>query len=121
MDVLPNFVDMAITPKEREEEYGQGPMSSGGPQPMYPYGLCLSFCQDELEKLDLDDDCEPGDTVHLFCLAKVTSVSKSDTTEGTKTRIEMQITHIAAESEDDENEEADARMPRRMDYNKLYK
>lgn len=103
MHKLPKMVDMARTPDEKAE----GMMPSIGAVNDYPYGLCISFCQDEIEKLGLDtQDVEVGDMLHLFALCKVTSISKNDTGSGAKTRIEMQITHIAEENEDEENEEA---------------
>lgn len=93
------MVDMALTPKEQEEVTNPSP-------PKYPYGLCISLCEDELEKLDLDtEDVSVGDMIHLFCLAKVTSVSKTDSeNSGPCCRIELQITNISSDSEDEDNE-----------------
>ncbi len=105
MEKLPGFVNMAVTPQEREEEDYASPAPEAPAQPIYPYGLCISLCQDELEKLDLEDDCDVGDMLHMHCIARVTSVSKNDTTDGPKMRVELQITDIAAESEDEENAE----------------
>lgn len=108
--MMPKFVDMAITPAERKEDM---PMMASSPAalPTYPYGLCISLCDDELAKLKLPADCEVGDMLHMHCLAKVTSVSKNETTDGARTRIELQITAIAAEDEDGENEDAERAMP----------
>lgn len=106
MEVMPKFVDMAKDAEEMKED----PSPEAMPQPVYPYGLCLCLSQDELDKLDLDTGCEPGDMLHMHCMAKVTSVSKNDTTDGPKMRVELQITAIACESEDGENEEAETRM-----------
>lgn len=36
---------------------------------------CICFCAPELEKLDLDDDCELGDLIHLIGEARLVSVS----------------------------------------------
>lgn len=107
------FVDMALTDKERAQDMPAVGTPFVGP--IYPYGLCLSFTQEELEKLDLCDDCEPGDMIQLSCLAKVTSMSKNDTTDGVRKRVEMQITHIAAEGEEPEKpkEEPTARLGKR--------
>lgn len=77
--------------------------------PLYPYGLCISLCDDELAKLGIEeDDLGIGDILHLHCLASVTSVSSNATESGSNCRVELQITNIAAESEDDENEDQEA-------------
>jgi hypothetical protein len=108
---LPKMIDMAKTPDEIKEEIGEmvcpsPPGKYKGPR--YPYGLALCLGKDELEKLDLDTDCEVGDTIHLFALAKVTSASQSELADGTtEYRIELQITHLGVEDENDENEEMD--------------
>ncbi len=67
------------------------------------YDICkslgITFSQDELDKLELDGDCEVGDLLHMVCMAKVTSISKSENS----CRIEMQI--IDVEAMEDENNE----------------
>lgn len=71
----------------------------------YNYGLTLCFDQETLDKLNLDDkDVEVGDLIHLFAMAEVTSVSKHDMGGGEKCRVELQITHLSVENEDDEYE-----------------
>lgn len=98
---IPSMVSMELDDKEKAE------MSSPS-LPKYPYGLCISLCDDELEKLNLDtDEVNVGDMLHMHCLAEVTSVSKRDDSNGPCCRIELQITNIAAESEDEENEESE--------------
>lgn len=101
MQKLPNMVDMARSTEEKAES----PSSISGGIPDYPYGLSLCFTQNELEKLNLDDDVQVGDYLHIFAFAKVTSVSKREIDGKEECRIEMTLTHIAAESEDEENEE----------------
>lgn len=119
MEVLPQFVDMAKNPKEIAED--GAPLEAASPsQNLYPYGLSICLTNEELDKLDLDDDVDTGDTVHLFCLAKVTTVTKTDTTDGPKCRVEMQITHIAVESEDEENEQVMRRRPTKDIIKKAY-
>lgn len=82
----------------------------------YPYGLCISFCEDELEKLNLDsEDVSIGDMIHLVCMAEVTSISRNANQNGDSCRLELQITHIAAEDEDTEDEEEEKPL------SKLYK
>ena len=46
--------------------------------------------------------------IHLHAMCVVKSVSSSDNEmSGPSRRVELQITHIAAEDEDEENEEAE--------------
>ena len=103
------FVDMAKSPEEVKEQTAIA--SPIEPKvPVYPYGLCISLSQDELDKLDLDPDCEVGDIVHLMAMAKVTSRSENEmeTSDGKKEkccRIELQITHLSVEDENDEDPE----------------
>lgn len=103
MERIPKMIDLARTTKEMEE--ASGPMSMGS-QSKYDYGLCLCFNQETLDKLSLEtNDVEPGDFIHLFGMAEVTSVSKNDTGDGPRHRIELQLTHLGIEGEDEENEE----------------
>lgn len=120
MDRIPAMVDMARTPAEKEEA-AEAAIPSPMNQPDYPYGLCISLTQDELDKLNLDhSDVEVGDMLHMHCMAKVTSVSKTDNeATGPQCRVELQITHIVAEDEDEEDAEAEAEMPQRR--SKLYR
>lgn len=69
-------------------------------RPDYPCGLRICLTARELKKLDLDDNCNVGDTVDLRCFAEVTSISK----DGDHVRVELQIQRMAAE---DENSETD--------------
>jgi hypothetical protein len=98
------FVSMRRTPEEKVEEAVERVMPVPMDIPDVPYGLCISLTETELEKLDLDEDCECGDTIHLFALAQVTSVSKRDTGNGSEIRVELSITDLALESEGEENE-----------------
>lgn len=104
MALLPKMVDMA---KGREELVSGGyPVMETPNEPLYPYGLSICLTEAELAKLNLEDDVEVGDMLHLFALCKVTCVSKTDTATGSNMRVELQITHLAAEGEDEENEES---------------
>lgn len=104
--VIPAMIDMKRTAAEKDEATAM-PFPSGGPD--YPYGLCISFDSETVEKLALDDDVQVGDMIHLHCMAKVTSVSVSDNEQsGPCCRYELQITHIAAEDEDGENDKEEA-------------
>lgn len=102
------MVSMAKTPEQVNKEIGPAnpmPMTAKAADvPTYPWGLCLNLEEDQLDKLEIDGDCEVGDTIHLCALATVTSCSSNQTEGGTKRRIELQITHLATENEDAENE-----------------
>lgn len=106
MDKLPHMIDMAMSPSERN---GIAPTCAGQEGgPIYPWGLSLRFDDAVLKKLSVDiSDWEVGDLFHLFCMAKVTSKSENDTTDGKKCCVELQIVAIGAESEDKENEEVE--------------
>ncbi len=109
------FVDLKTTPKEAKE---MNPSPTFQSAPAYPYGLCLSLCEDELEKLGLADcNLEPGDILHMHAFTLVTSVSESATVDGDPhCRVELQVTHACFEDEGAENEESETVSP--MD--KLY-
>lgn len=105
------MIDMAKTPEDVKKEIGgfYPTAPAQATTSAYPYGLCISIEDDELTKLGLDGDMPSvGEMIHLAAMAKVTSVSRNERemTDGTKKecrRIELQITHLATENEDEEN------------------
>jgi hypothetical protein len=103
------MVDMARDPEEIKEDMPKAIEPASGP--LYPYGLCISFDEDTLEKLGLDGELpKVGMMIHLIAMAKVTSVSqnereKSDGSKENCSRVELQITHLATENEDSEAQE----------------
>lgn len=105
------MVDMAKSPEEVKEQTAQSVPAMGiAPSaPVYPWGLCLRLEDDALEKLGLDGEMPTvGDMIHLCAMAKVTSVSANEMEDGNggkKTRccIELQITHLGVEDEDQES------------------
>lgn len=100
MHSLPPMVDMRRTPAEKQDA-GMTAMCSPSE---YPYGLSISLDNDCLEKLKADfDSIEIGESYHLFVMAKVTAKSRNESESGPCDRVELQITHMAAESEDAEN------------------
>jgi hypothetical protein len=114
--IIPNFVSLKKSPEDLAEEKMGGPCSIGDyPQDIYPYGTCISLCEDEIEKLNLGTDVDAGDTMFFACVGKVTSVNKRDTTDGQKMRVEIQITDIAVEEQEPEQEQL------RFNPKKLYK
>lgn len=118
MEKLTNMINMA---KAEGESY---PIPAEQmKQPAYPYGLCLSLCEEEIQKLGLGDgETSVGDIIHMHAIASVTSVSKHDNiNSGPSSRIELQITHMSAlESEDQENAEAEKKMTAKDKITKLY-
>lgn len=98
------MVPMERTPAEKASAMADMIMPSVASAPDYPPGLCICLTQDELDKLDLADDCEVGDMLDLRAMAVVTSVSKRQTNGVDECRVELSISHIAVESEDDEDE-----------------
>lgn len=60
--------------------------------------ICL--CGPELEKLDLADECERGDTIHLVGTARVENTSS---TEFGGDSIGLQITELSVEDESEES------------------
>ena len=112
MRKIPAMVSMRKTPAEAKAQAEPTP-------DVFPYGLCISLCDDELEKLGLGDDVQVGDMLHLHCMAKVTAVAKHDSEMGGPSRrVELQITDMVGESEDEENETAP--MPAEKRRAKLY-
>lgn len=105
---IPAMVSMALDKEEQTEMMNPSP-------PMYPYGLCISLCDDEIEKLNLDTtDVSVGDLIHMHSMGKVTSISqRDDENSGSCCRIEIQIIAISAENEADEDEEAESNMKSR--------
>lgn len=104
---IPRMVDMAKTKAEKMEDCMPCPSNA----PDYPYGLCITLCEDELEKLGLEDEqFEPGDMIHLHSMAMVTSVSRrADKDQDPSCRIELTLTHISCEDESDEDQEEEKR------------
>lgn len=98
-----------------DETAGEVAMPMPMPRQTYPYGLRICLSASEMEKLGLD----PADAVidgylHLHALARITSVSSSNGPMGAETRVELQIEKMCClESEDEENEEAERKMPKK--------
>jgi len=112
------MVDMALD----DEEVSEVAMPIPDDPPKYPPGLRICLTQDELQKLQLDPTEAMqgiGGLVHLHALARITSASidqRNDIDKDgdeTRVRIELQIENLAIESEDEENAEMDAQMPRK--------
>lgn len=64
-----------------------------------PAHICL--CDQELEKLDLDADCELGDMLHLIGTARLEGVSRSEFAK----QATLQIVELTVEDESQESRE----------------
>ena len=105
---LPKMVDMAMS-KEEIATTQSPAVAAKASAPLYSYGLCLRLGSDELEKLGLSlDDVVPGDMIHLFAMAKATNISRNASEDHKSDSVELQITHLSVENEDEENDEMDA-------------
>lgn len=98
---------MELDDEDQMEAIQPYPMSD---RPKYPYGLCISLTHKELEKLNVDpSEAVVGGIIHLHAMARITSVSASDSQAsqysdgGPQCRIELQIEDMMVESEDEEN------------------
>lgn len=109
------MVDMARS----KEEMRETAIPSSINESIYPYGLCISLNNDDLEKLDLDSDCQVGDLIHMTSMAKVTSVSRNETSEGENCRIELQI--IAMGVTENESTEFNKPARRKLSAADMYK
>ena len=116
MDKLPSMKDMRLT-KEDNADYC---MPCPSDAPAYPYGLCISLTQVELEKLGCTvADFEIGDLIHLQGMGVVTSVSEHKRQNADDTcRVEIQITHLSDENESDEYSDDETK---ESPVSKLYK
>ena len=124
MEKIPAMTDMKRSRKEKSETLSDmaTPAMVSPDVPDYPWGLSISMCEEELEKLGLDEkDMSVGDIYHFHALVKVTSVSSNEYENGKHCRVEFQITHLSGESEDEENEEAEEKTPHDKRRARLYK
>lgn len=99
------MVSMQKTPMKMEQDAISVPQEC-----IYPYGLSITLGDEEIEKLGIDcddEECLVGNYVHGHFLAEVTGYHKSDTSDGTKRTLNIQVTHLELESEQSENDEAD--------------
>lgn len=108
MHTVAAMVDMAQSKEEIKDSYPAAVAESDKAGPIYPYGLCLRLTEKEIAKLNLDEAPEIGDMIHIFAMAKVTSVSANATEGGENRSVELQITHMSVENEDEEDAESDA-------------
>ena len=117
---FPKMISMEQLPEDREETSTVTAISKL-PRPQYPWGLKISLCRDELKKLGVNAaDLSIGETVHVVALGVVTSVSQDvgggiiGTDDEPESRVEVQLTDLALESEDAEASEEEEQPRRRL-------
>lgn len=111
--MIMSMKDMRISPQEAEDYF----FPKASDMPLYPSGLTIRLCSDELEKLGIDyDELCVDDMIHLHGLAVVISKCKNERQNGDPSEeICLQITHLEAEDESDEDEEAETTLDKLYD------
>ena len=96
------MVSMELDDEDKLDAIMPIPMDN---KPDFPYGLRICLTEKELDKLELDhSDAIVGGMVHGHFMAKITSVSMTETDGEKCCRVELQIEDLSIESEDEENE-----------------
>lgn len=97
-----HLTSMEMTDDEKLDTVMPVSMAS---KPDFPYGLRICLTEREFDKLDLDPhEAEVGGLVHLFAMARVTSIHSSQDEDGEPChRVELQIEDLDIESEDEES------------------
>lgn len=109
-----SMVDLARTPAEVKDKIAESaPIPSlKASVPVYGYGTCIRLDEQDLAKLGIAGDLpDVGDMIHFCAMARVTSASEreEETADGEKKScrsVELQITHLGLENEDEENAQA---------------
>lgn len=93
------LVSMKVSKAERKEKMKVSPLCDGDE---YPYGTCISLNTAELEKLGLDvSGLSVGDTFEVEAQAVVKSISQNKRDGQSDNRLELQITKLGVEAEED--------------------
>ena len=101
---MEKMIDMARTPAEVKAK--NMPMEMGlSSRDKYPYGLSLTLDADSLKKLGIKDLPTVGDEFEIEAMVRVTSVSKNASETNDSTRVELQITKMMIETEEEEKAE----------------
>ena len=97
--------DLKISKKEAKE--ANKPSTSYEDQERYPYGLRLDLNNDTLEKLGITKLPAVGTMLMFEAKAKVVGSRQSATESSDNRSIELQITHLDLEMDDDEVSEGE--------------
>lgn len=95
------FVSLERTDEEKLDAIATCPPALKD-TPDYPWGMRICMDEETIKKLEIGELPEVGDTVDMRCFGKVTSVSSDENEGGERRRIEIQITEVAMEDENDE-------------------
>lgn len=98
--------DLKISNKEAKEA-NKAMMTVGGESESYPYGLRLDLNNDTLEKLGITKLPAVGTVLMFEAKAKVVGSRQSATESSDNRSIELQITHLDLEMDDDEVSEGE--------------
>lgn len=94
------LVNMALTPEEAKKEYGSCMLSTdsedeqAAERPKYPYGLCVSLCDEELSKLGITELPKVGEVLMLSAQVEVIGTEQSQNQGGAESRLRLQITDM---------------------------
>lgn len=106
MRSFPSMTDMARTVEDKAGDTTGLVTPSVSDLPDYDYGLCGSFNQESLDKLNLDSDVSVGDYLHIVSFAKVTGIHMKAGSDEID-RVDFCLCHIACEDESLEDSEED--------------
>ena len=113
MDHIPQMTDLAFTDEEKAEkakEWGpcEGEETPKYRGPDYPYRMTFMLTERELCLTGLDEaGIAVGDMLHGHFFAKVTSISSEDCDGKEYRSVTLQITHLSAEDEAEEDKESE--------------
>lgn len=100
MAIFRHMTDMTRSDDEKTAAHLESMFPPSVNTPDVPPGLCNCLTESDLEKLNLDDEVEVGDYLHGRVMWKVTAVSKNNTGNGMKCRVEMSIVAMAVDEDE---------------------
>lgn len=107
---MEGYVDLALSQEEIEEQHTiNTPLAD---VPKYPWGLSISMDEKTLAKLNVDHgDWEVGDIFPVDILLKVTGKNASESQDGERCCINMQIIGMKGEEAESEVDAAESALP----------
>jgi len=99
----PGYVSMELDDEGKLDAIPVVPPSGKPILPEYPYGLRISLCDEQIGKLNLEDEVDAGDYLEFRARACVTNVSQDKMNDGSiHRRVELQIEDMAVLGIEDE-------------------